>query len=268
MYQVNKKGRVYRPGKSLDGDLRRLILDKCLTGGGDRLTGELPISMKIVADEVQVTVNTVSRVWRRFCSDSMEDPLSSGGDFSSKLTAGDLELIETLKTVKGSIHLRELYAILEEFGDIAGQISLSTISRAIKTKLLSGQCYSRKRVTNIASERFTRENMLYTQLFINYLSLKDPRKIKFFDESGVKTPDVGTRRYGHAPVGKRCVEVNRKSESPNLTLNLLVSLNGVEYFNIIDGATNTIQFWNFFSEAWKPRICSPDAQLTKWEILS
>ena len=44
-----------------------------------------------------------------------------------------------------------------------------------------------------------RENMLYTQLFINYLSSKDPRKIKFFDESGVKTPDVGTRLYGHAP---------------------------------------------------------------------
>ncbi len=114
MYQVNKKGRMYRPGKSLDGDLRRLILDKCLAGRGDRLTGELPISNKIVADQVQVTVNTVSRVWRRFCSDSMEDPLPSGGDFSSKLTAGDLELIETLKTVKGSIHLRELYAILEE----------------------------------------------------------------------------------------------------------------------------------------------------------
>lgn len=65
----------------------------------------------------------------------------------------------------------------------------------------------------------------------------------------MKTPDVGTRRYGHAPVGKRCVEVVKKMESANITLNLLVSLNGVEYHNIIDGATNTATFLNFFFEA-------------------
>ena len=58
----------------------------------------------------------------------------------------------------------------------------------------------------------------------------------------MKTPDAGTRRYG-----KRFVEVIKKSESPNLTLNLLVSFNGVESFNIID----TIQSWNFFAEACK-----------------
>ena len=35
-------------------------------------------------------------------------------------------------------------------------------------------------------------------------------------------------------------------ENPNTTLNMLVSLNGVEYFNLIDGATNTAEFLNFF----------------------
>ena len=82
--------------------------------------------------------------------------------------------------------------------------------------------------------------MIYTQLFINYLSTKDPRKIKFFDEAGVKTPDIGTRLYGNAPSGERCVEIAKKTESPNFTLNLLISLNGPEYFNIINGATDTI----------------------------
>ena len=41
----------------------------------------------------------------------------------------------------------------------------------------------------------------------------------------------------------------RKRESRNMTLNLLVSLNGPEYFNLVDGATNTVEFLNFFSEA-------------------
>ena len=87
----------------------------------------------------------------------------------------------------------------------------------------------------------------------SYLSITCPQKIpeksNSLDESGVKTPDIGTGLYGHAPVGLRCVEVIRKLESPNVTLNLLASLNGVEYFNIVDGATNTVQFWNFFFEA-------------------
>ncbi|XP_028404078.1 uncharacterized protein LOC114526751 [Dendronephthya gigantea] len=91
--------------------------------------------------------------------------------------------------------------------------------------------------------------MVYTQLFIDYLSAKDVRKLKFFDEAGIKVPNVGTRRYGHSPVGERCVEVIRKKENPNTTLNMLVSINGVEYYNLIDGATNTVDFLNFFHEA-------------------
>ena len=91
--------------------------------------------------------------------------------------------------------------------------------------------------------------MMYTQLYVNYLSSKDPRRIKFFDEAGVKTPDVGTRLYGNAPSGERCVEIVRKAEAPNFTLNLLISVNGLEYYNILDGPTDTVRFWDFFWEA-------------------
>mgnify|MGYP002260040060 FL=1 len=45
------------------------------------------------------------------------------------------------------------------------------------------------------------------------------------------------------------MEVMKKAESPNTTLNMLVSLDGPEYYNLIDGATNTMQFLQFFEEA-------------------
>ena len=45
------------------------------------------------------------------------------------------------------------------------------------------------------------------------------------------------------------MEIIRKQESPNNTLNLLVSLNGPEYYNILSGATNTARFLAFFEEA-------------------
>lgn len=150
--------------------------------------------------------------------------------------------------MRGSTSLRELQAVLADIGDVQ-DISLSALSKAIKSKLLSGKRYSRKKITHVAKARFTYENMVYTQLFINYLSSKDPTKDKFFDEAGIKTPDCGTRLYGNSPVGEPCVEIARKVESPNYTLNLLLSLNGAEYYNITDGPTNTVEFWNFFEEA-------------------
>ena len=140
------------------------------------------------------------------------------GSRNSKLNAEDLELIETLKIAQSSISLNEIYHIMQEVG--ASNTSISTISRAIKSKLLSGEKYSRKKISHVARERFTATNLLYTQIFIDYLSSKDARKIKFFDEAGIKMPDVGTRLYGHAPVGERCVEVVKQRQSANATLNL------------------------------------------------
>lgn len=242
-------GRSYHSGKALDTDLRHLIIDECINSGGDTISGYLPVTYVSVASRFHVAVSTVSKIWKNFCfRERRVDPLSKGGDRCSKLSDGDLELIEILKTVKGSIQLKELYSVLEEVGDV-GEISMSSISRAIKSKLLSGKRYTRKRITHVARERFTDENMIYTQLFINYLSSKDPRRIKFFDEAGMKTPDVGTRMYGSAPIGERCVEIVRKRETPNFTLNLLISIHGPEYYNILEGSTDTIQFWNFFWEA-------------------
>ena len=142
--------------------------------------------------------------------------------------------------------LAEISNILEEMGN---STSISAISHALKNRMPSGYRYSRTKLTTIARERFTHDNILYTQLFIDYLSAKDPNRIKFFDESGLKLPNCGTRVYGHAPVGMRCVELVRKRESRNITLNMLVSLNGPEYFNLLDGATNTAEFLNFFTEA-------------------
>jgi hypothetical protein len=91
-----------------------------------------------------------------------------GGDFCSKLSANDLEPIETLKLEKGSISLKEIYAVLEQAGEVGGDISLSSISRTIKDHLLSGKLYSRKKISHIARERFTFNNMLYIH---NYSSI-------------------------------------------------------------------------------------------------
>ena len=187
---------------------------------------------------------TIKSVWYRFCEEMKTAPKRKGGVTYSKLQEGDLELTEVLKVHSPSISLSEIIQELQ-----APEISMSAISRAIKNRLPSGKQYTRKKLTKLARERFTPENMFYTQLFINYLSLKDPHKLKFFDEAGIKVPCVGTRTYGHSAKGTQSVEVIRKQESPNKTLSMLVSLEGPVYHNIVHGGTNTARFLQFFKKA-------------------
>ena len=160
-----------------------------------------------------------------------------GGLTSEKLKEDGRELIEVLKLHSPST---SLYEIIEELELLGGQqISMLAVSRSIKSRLPSDHQYSRKKLTKVAMERFTPDNLFYTQLFINYVSSKDPRSLEFFDDAGIKIPDVGTA-YGHSAKGSRCVEVGRKLESPK---------NGPEYYNVVSGATNTARFLSFFQEA-------------------
>ena len=137
---------------------------------------------------------------------------------------------------------------LSNFGD-CGEVSTSTISRHVRNRLPSTKSYSRKRLGKCAAERFTHGNLVYTQLYLDYLSDKDPSAVKFFDETGFQLPDSGHRAYGYSPVGEQCIDSRRYLSTANTTLNFLAGIDGVKYANIIQGASNTIEFLRFFAEA-------------------
>jgi len=48
--------------------------------------------------------------------------------------------------------------------------------------------------------------------------------------------------------GERCVEITRKAQSANHTLNALCSLEGIKYADVVQGAMHTIMFLDFFSQ--------------------
>lgn len=102
-----------------------------------------------------------------------EKPKDIAGGNPSNLSGEDLELIEVLKREKGSISLKEIYDVLDTVGDCGPKTSISAISKSIKNRIPSGP-YSRKKITQFARERFTPVNMIYTHLFIDYLSSKNP----------------------------------------------------------------------------------------------
>ena len=177
MRKTNKFGRSYRLRVALEQDFKCLIIDSIISYGDDRMTGYIPRSLTQLADELRVSVNTLKSVLHRYCEE-MQTTSRPKGYTCAKLSEDYLELIEVLKVHSPSI---SLYEMMEEIEQLGGEhISMSAVSREIKSRLPSGQQYSRKKLTKVASERFTPDNLFYTQLFINYLSSKDQRRLKFF----------------------------------------------------------------------------------------
>lgn len=67
MLTVSKSGRSYIPGKPLSSDLRHLIIDKIVEGGGDPLTMMFPGRFVDIANELNVSSATVSKIWKNYC---------------------------------------------------------------------------------------------------------------------------------------------------------------------------------------------------------
>ena len=260
MWRENTHGRLYLPGKPLSKDLRLLIINKIILEGVDLAAGVFYGKFTNIARSLNVSSAVVSRVWKRFCTEGTASPKKNNGGHPSHLSQGDLQLIEHLKRCKPSITHTEIIHELSEFGELPyGDVS-TCVSRAVKYRLPSEKQFTYKKITRIAQERFTLQNMAYTQIFIDYLHTKDPYTLYFFDECGLKLPEHGTRNYGHAPVGEKAVELKRYAETPNITVNLMCSLTGVTYVNTVNGAADTIDFLHFFEEAFhsvNPRTGRP-----------
>lgn len=154
----------------------------------------------------------------------------------------DKELLDFLLAESPSASLGELQEKLS-------QLSGTSVSTATISRYLTKRKFSRKVLIRPARERFTDENMLYTQAFINALNRQDVSKIKFFDESGFAIPDVTNPRYGHAMRGERAIEIFSNRRTSNKTLNLLIGVNGVSYANVLDGPSDSDTFMQFFFSA-------------------
>ena len=167
---------------------------------------------------------------------------------SKHLKPDDIELIRFLKTSRASIPTGELYKHVNDFCNVAGGTSLAAIHRALQKDMNDGK-WTWKKLTQPVAEKFSPENLNYCQEFVTYIYPVDPNKLKFFDESGIKLPDVGRPNYGHSLIGTPAVEISRDMNSPNITLNLLCGLDGIIYANTIDGTSNSKTFLNFFEES-------------------
>ena len=109
-------------------------------------------------------------------------------------------------------------------------------------------------------EHIVSKKMISSCFFVRSCAAGTPKarekayRIKFFDEAGFRLPDVSRPNYGHSIINTPCVEVGRYLTTPNVTLNLLIGLEGILYANTENGASNTLTFLNFWGEAAQNRM--------------
>lgn len=112
------------------------------------------------------------------------------------MSDGDLQLIEVTEIQKPSTSQAEILDTLFDVGDLpTGSSSKTSVWSAVRNRLPSGP-FTYKKLTHVAQERFSLNNMTYTQLYIDYLHGKDPNTLQYFDECGVKLPTICTSNFG------------------------------------------------------------------------
>ena len=216
------------------------MIDEIVENGGDITTGFVPGSPSCIAKKFKLKIDTVKKVWKRFyTTEGFKRPktVSSG---VKHLQPEDLEFIEVLKTIRPSMKTGELLRNVNDYYLPIGT-SKPAINRAVCNHMRQGK-WSRKRMVRPSAEKFTPENIQYCQEFINYITTVDRYRFKFFDESGIKLPDVANLKYGYSLVGTPCVEIMRNTRSPSTTLNLLCGANGIMYTITVNRNSGTLNF--------------------------
>ena len=117
-------------------------------------------------------------------------------------------------------------------------------SKSYLNKGLSELGYSHKKIKSVPGESETPAYQAKYDAYLDLISDIDANTMHFFDECSV-TKSSGKRMYGSSVKGSRAVEVQRYASNATYTVNLLDSASGLDYFNILGGASNGQELLQF-----------------------
>ena len=238
--------------KSIDDDLRQLIVTNIKEGGGNTETGVIPKGLyAAMSKKYQIHQTTVKRIWMRFVETESVTASKRGNKVGNQriLNEEDEEYVEQLLCLDPTLFHYEIQEkVLQNSNNPSlNSLSIPTINRTIKHRL-SGKQWSRKKVESSNKNRYTQDNVRLTQEYFDFIATQNPVNIKFMDEAGVNTSS-GKRNYGCSHVGEVAVQISRHAQGPNHTVNLLIGLDGTKFCTVHEGAQDSTGYVGFFHEA-------------------
>jgi len=161
------------------------------------------------------------------------------------MTNDIIECILYFTEKQPSIQLREIQEKLIDTGICTQETcpSKQHICRTLRNDLL----FTRKKIKSVARESQTVQTEAHVNDFINLISTTNSYNLHFFDESSFLMTS-GNRKFGYSLYGTEPVEIQRYASNAMVTLNLLHGRNGVDYFNLVEGPSNSLHLLNFLAE--------------------
>ncbi|KAM7435727.1 hypothetical protein ABFA07_014385 [Porites harrisoni] len=252
--RVNANGGLYDNGRALPSLVRERILDLNHQGLGQRA----------IAREVRTSHTFVKKVTSSYnvTNSSIRTPRTNF--LEPKIDANVLEYIEVQKRIKPSTYASEIQQRLLLDGvvhpnDLPGT---SQINRRLRQDLM----FSKKKLTVCPFEAEKPGALERQDEYLQAISRYPASGIHFFDESSV-VKTTGNRRYGNARIGERAIEFQRYASNATFTLNLLHSVVGVDYFNILQGPSNGLELLNFFDDALQVERTDGSAALERGDVV-
>lgn len=233
---MNRQGGIYDNGRVLPQMYRERILDLYHQG----------TSQRAIADDMRVSMGYVNKVVHHYVENNTSLPQFRKHAPRNIITPEVSEYIEMEKLCQPSIYSAEIKnRLLLDGVSLPGNVP----SEAAICKCVRDDCFmTRKKITQVPTETLSQTVIDYTNHFLNETSQLNPTKIHFFDESSV-IMTTGNRLYGHSYKGDCAVEFQRYASNANYTINLLHSMFGVGYCNILKGPSNGMEMLNFLDEA-------------------
>lgn len=186
---------------------------------------------------MRVSVGYVSKVVKNYENNISFPPMR-------KLPARDvvtedlMEYIESEKLCKPSMYTKEIQQRLLLDG-VSPPNHLP--SQSARKKCIQNDCkMTKKKISQVPTETLSRANREYTDYFLAEIAQLDCTAV---------IVTSGNRSYGNSYLGERAIEFQRYASNASHTLNLLHSIHGEDYYNILRGPSNGMELLNFFDEA-------------------
>ena len=216
--------------KFVSKDLKDRIIKKYLDNN---------MTKKEVADYYDVSEDLVKKVLKiNRKGDSLEQKIRKR---TKKLQIYHVDYLRLVRDIKPSTRLSEYKEKLNE--DFGLNVSESTLCKEFKNLQ-----WDMKKIVQLQKEKYTEENMEKYMWYAGWLAEQDPYKLKFFDECYIDRRDLNRTR-GRSDKGKQPEEEQYWGVgNSRYTLNAVTSLTR-EFpliYEIIDGASNSLQLLDFF----------------------
>ena len=233
---VNRRVGLYVNGSNLPPMFRERVLDLYHEN----------FSQRQIAAITRTSLHFVQNVLRDYnvTNSSLQPPRSAYP--RPKMTRDVIEFIELEKLLKPSAYSSEIQErqVLDGVVHPLDVPSKASVTKCIRSDLLMS--YKKLSVTPLEST--TANNFALKDTYLDQVSDLKPAALHFFDESSVlKT--TANRQFGSSYVGQAAFEFQRYASNATYTINLLHSMQGVDFVNILDGPSNGNEMLLFFGEA-------------------